>query len=82
MTGKFTFGFLPYALIVTDPSATAPGTKAPPTNDSACASDAEDAKLISTLLFAKIFEFEILHVYGADDPDQLEALIVALIVWS
>ena len=69
-------------MIVTDPVATTPGTKAPPTNDNACASDADDAKLISTLLFAKIFEFEILHVYGADDPDQLAVLMVALIVWS
>ena len=65
-----------------NPAPTDPGTNAPATNDNACASDADDAKLISTLLFAKIFEFEILHVYGADDPDQLEVLMVALIVWS
>nr|DAJ71367.1 MAG TPA: hypothetical protein [Caudoviricetes sp.] len=59
-TGKSTFGFLPYALIVTDPAATAPGTKAEATYAKACASVTEEAGLMSTLLFAKILEFEIL----------------------
>ena len=80
ITGKSTFGFLPYALIVTDPSATTPGTNAPLINDSACVSVADGAKLISTLLFDSIFEFEILHVYGDDEPDQLALSIVAFMV--
>lgn len=37
ITGKSTFGFLPYALIVMNPAPTDPGTNAPATNDNACA---------------------------------------------
>lgn len=70
MIGIATVGFLPYALIVTDPAAIDPGMKPAEIYAYFAASDAEVAGAISTLLVARIDELLILYVYGAVVPDQ------------